>query len=213
MSKARQVFLLRIMIFTLSFIIAKPVLAEHHFQTTKKHQHSFKLSAREISWAIFHPFIAGKVFQLSKIALQTTDSLMSVGKISDLSGGSADAFKHAYWMATLTQNIGQKKAIRLGIIHEKVNYKSYTKGQSNQDSIASLMDLKNNEVGANISIKNSNVSNSKLIDKLLIAINAGELFMIKKDSLGNYLNCEGEIIDIKSRKNWGKGKCLISSFL
>ena len=40
----------------------------------------------------------------------------------DPSGGQVDAFRHAYWMARLNEEIGKNAAKSLGKAHEKENY-------------------------------------------------------------------------------------------
>ena len=43
----------------------------------------------------------------------------------DNNGGALDAFKHAFWMARLTQGIGHRASLSLGKAHEKGNYKAF----------------------------------------------------------------------------------------
>ena len=118
-------------------------------KNTKKTQRP-KISCPEKRWAVFHPFIAKKSYNLTKETLQVTDSVKN-SKIldGDINGGQVDAFKHAYWMALLSQNIKYKKALKLGKAHEKGNYKSFKKSlrkgfQTSQDQRSSEMDLWNN---------------------------------------------------------------------
>lgn len=169
---------------------------------------------REIVWGICHPFIAVKVQRISKRSMFVTDSIGKENILFDKSGGDLDAFKHSFWMASLSQEIKEKKAGRIGIIHEKVNYhqhkKALRKGKCVQDSTASLMDLKNNEVGIKIGSRNKNISEQKLIKKIIFAVENGELFVVKKDKKGNYLDCEGEILP-KTDCKWNKGRCLVKS--
>ena len=65
-----------------------------------------------------------------------------------------DAFRHAYWMARLTQSIGRKKALKLGEAHELGNYQDYLSGKVEEvhlpDSMSSVMDRWNNRLGAGI---------------------------------------------------------------
>ena len=64
--------------------------------------------------------------------------------------GQVDAFRHAFWMANLTKEIGWRRAKRLGLAHEKGNYKAYKKRKSEDgeipDKMSSEMDLFNNNV-------------------------------------------------------------------
>ncbi len=167
-----------------------------------------KLSGREIIWATTHPFIALKVQRLTKRALFITDSLEKAGVLADGSGGQLDAFKHSFWMALLAQNINGNKARKLGDIHEKVNYRQFKRGRANQDSTASLMDLKNNDIGIIIGKQYSDLSEKKLAEEIIKQIKNGLLFITSKDKDGNYLNCRGEKIPIEKTNKWNKGRCL-----
>ena len=169
------------------------------------------ISFREALWAITHPFIAPKVHKITKEALKTTKKIGEENILSDVNGGKLDAFKHAYWMALLSQEIKESKARRLGEIHEYVNYISYKRGKSNQDSLASAMDLLNNEAGINIGKNNKFTSTNQLINLVICDIKDGNMYIISKDSLGNYLDCDNKIIDLSKEKKWHKRKCLISS--
>ncbi len=173
-----------------------------------------KIVFREIVWGIFHPFSVVKVKRITKRSMQLTDSIGKYKILSDKSGGNLDAFKHSFWMASLAQNVKEKKARRIGIIHEKVNYRQYKralrKGRCVQDSTASLMDLKNNEVGIKIGSNNKNINEQELIKKIIFAVENGELFVVSKDKNGDYLDCNGGIIFNKDCK-WNKGRCLVKS--
>ena len=169
---------------------------------------------REIIWGICHPFIAIKVKNISRRSMFVTDSIGEKSILIDKSGGNLDAFKHSFWMASLSQNIKEKKARKIGIIHEKVNYKQHKralrKGKCTQDSTASLMDLENNDIGISIGIENRNIKESELIKLVIFAVKNGELFIVSKDEKGNYLDCNGEILP-KDDCKWNKGRCLVKS--
>ena len=169
------------------------------------------ISFREILWAVSHPFIAPKVYKLTKRAMHITKVIGRDSILLDINGGRLDAFKHAYWMALLSQEIKDKKAQRLGEIHEQVNYNSYKKDNFNQDSIASAMDLLNNEAGIKIGKNNNRLNNKQLSELIVNNIKKGNMYVIKKDSSGNYLDCDNRIIDLSKEKKWHKRKCLISS--
>ncbi|MDF1673085.1 MAG: hypothetical protein P1U41_06245, partial [Vicingaceae bacterium] len=87
-----------------------------------------KLSCPEKWWVIWHPFVAKKAFNVSQLARQKTDSIKQ-NKIlkGNGSGGQVDAFRHTFWMAKLTNEIGWRRAEKLGKAHEKGNYKDYKK--------------------------------------------------------------------------------------
>lgn len=181
----------------------------------KLKQSFIKLSKPERTWVIFHPFKAKKAYQISREALITTDSIAKqdvIGK--DRNGGQLDAFTHSFWMARSTQLIGKNASLRLGKAHEKGNYLTYKKRQLEDgitpDKPASDMDLFNNQVGAILGKKYENASKETIINHLVVSIRQGKLRMLKKDDLGNFLDCNGEIIPIKALKGkWENDKCLV----
>src|SRR5437868_602487 len=78
-----------------------------------------KLSCPEKRWVFFHLFIAKKAFKLTQQA-RATSKEMAKNPLTDgdENGGQVDAFRHAYWMALLSQNICWRKARGLGKAHE-----------------------------------------------------------------------------------------------
>ncbi len=179
----------------------------------------FKLSTPEKYWVIFHPFKANRAFNISNDAIKTTDSIYNVDVLdNDKNGGQTDAFKHSYWIASLTQEIGEKAALKLGVAHEKGNFRAFKKGKledgNNPDQPSSEMDLYNNEIGSKIALKNPDLSKMLLIETLITKIKAGKMKVLKKDDSGNFLTCEGSVIhaDFLVGK-WENDKCLIPSNL
>ena len=74
------------------------------------------------------------------------------------------------------------------------------------------MDLYNNEEGLKLIAKGSIVSKNGLIYRIINAIEKGKMKIIKKDKEGNFLRCNGEVINTEELKGkWGNDKCLISS--
>lgn len=176
-----------------------------------------KLSPSKRAWVIFHPFKAKKALIISKEANRVADSIKKSPLLdNDAAGGQVDAFRHAYWMASLHQEIGKNAAKSLGKAHEKENYQTYKKRKLEDgivpDKISSTMDLFNNEIGLSLTQKNRKVSKKGLIYKIINAIHAGKLKIIKKDSKGNFLTCDGKIILKESLKGkWKNNKCLVNS--
>ena len=174
-----------------------------------------KLSKPERTWVVFHPFKAKRAYQISKEALVTTDSIAKENRIGkDINGGQLDAFKHSFWMAKSTQHIGKSAALSLGRAHEKGNYQTYKKGQLEDgilpDKPASDMDLFNNQMGATLGEKYKYSSKKILINHMIDSIHQGKLRMLKKDSNGNFLDCQGQIIDMAAIKGkWENEKCLV----
>lgn len=176
-----------------------------------------KLQGAQKTWVLLHPFKAKKAFIVSREASRVSDSLrVSPLLDGDHAGGQVDAFRHAFWMALLRQQIGENPARSLGKAHEKDNYKTYKERKLEDgvipDKISSEMDLFNNEVGLTLSKKGNNLPKSGLIYRVINTIHQGKLKIIKKDKNGNFLTCNNEVIPKKSLVGkWENNKCLINS--
>ncbi len=177
----------------------------------------FDLSSPEKCWVVFHPCKAKNAFRISNETLRITDSVSSVKVLdNDINGGQLDAFKHSFWMARLSQEIGDKAALKLGKAHEKGNYHTFKKNQKEDgdvpDKSSSDMDLYNNNVGTKLGILNPDVSEKELIHIIINEIINGKMKILKKDPSGNFLTCDGMIISKESLKGkWENDKCLIFS--
>lgn len=74
------------------------------------------------------------------------------------------------------------------------------------------MDLFNNEIGLSLSRKGEKTSKKGLVYRVINAIKAGEMRIIKKDKNGNFLTCNGKLIDKETLKGrWKNNKCLVKS--
>ncbi len=148
-----------------------------------------KTSRPEKCWALGHPFIVKKTLRLTKEALQVADSIHRAGILKgSMSGGQPDAFKHAYWMALLVQDISAKKAFKLGKAHEKGNYLTYKKAKKkgladSHNKLASEMDLWNNGKGIEIGVKNKDVQETQLQQIIIDSIKSGAMRIILNGSL------------------------------
>lgn len=177
----------------------------------------FALSGPKRTWVLFHPFKAKKSLKISKETNRVADSIRKTNLLDgDASGGQVDAFRHAYWMARLRQEIGKSAARSLGKAHEKENYLTYKKNKLEDgivpDEISSKMDLYNNDQGLKLISKSSKVSKKGLIYRIVNAIQKGKMKVIKKDKKGNFLSCEDKLISKESLKGkWKNHKCLVSS--
>jgi len=116
-------------------------------------------------------------------------------------------------MLRLSQEIGAKKARRLGKAHEKGNYKAFKKNKKEDgeipDKISSDMDLFNNEIGIAI----ADTLTATNVKKVVISVvQSGKCKIIKKDQQGNYLTCSGSIIQQEELiGKWKNDKCLVNS--
>ena len=177
----------------------------------------FKLSGPKRTWVIFHPFKATKSLKISKEANRVADSIRKTNLLDgDAAGGQVDAFRHAYWMARLTQEIGKRSARSLGKAHEKENYLTYKKRKLEDgvvpDEISSTMDLHNNDEGIKLISRGSVVSKKGLIFRIINAIKAGKMRVIKKDKNGDFLTCDEKVLKNEELKGkWKNNKCLVNS--
>jgi hypothetical protein len=167
----------------------------------------WNLSAPYKKWVLFHPFKAKRVSD----SIAKTDLLDK-----DIAGGQVDAFRHAYWMARLRQEIGKCAAVSLGKAHEKDNYRTFKKNQTENgivpDKVSKEMDLFNNIVGLRYSEKGVLTSKNELTHKIINAVLMGDLKIIKKDTIGNFLTCEGALIPSEELlHSWQNRKCLVPS--
>ncbi len=177
------------------------------------------LSRPEKHWVMAHPFIAKKAFNCTERARFVTDSMQKNKILKDGNGGQLDAFRHAYWMALLTQEIPSNKAEKLGKAHEKGNYCDWKEGMKEDsvraDSMMCAMDLKNNLSGIDIgkSFRNDTASNKiSLVEKVLQADKLGKLVIIKKNAAGQFVDETGRLIVLSQyQEKWFVPKVLVRS--
>lgn len=183
----------------------------------KKYTGFFELSTPKKLWVMFHPFKAKKAFRISEETNKVSDSIRKTNLLDkDASGGQVDAFRHAFWMARLRQELGKTAARSLGKAHERENYKNFKKRKIEDgivpDEISSIMDLHNNEQGLALVVKGEKISQKELILRVLNAIKKGKMRVIKKDANGNFLTCNGKpILRSTLKGKWKNNKCLIPS--
>ncbi|MDP4205835.1 MAG: hypothetical protein Q8859_07555 [Bacteroidota bacterium] len=185
-----------------------------------------KITMKEVSsiswpekvWAIFHPFVVARAYKITKhveryIQEMPLDSVID----GDNNGGNSDAFRHAFWMASLSRKISRHKALSLGRAHERGNKRMFYKRQLEDgalpDEPSSAMDLENNKIGVNIGYRLKKVSEQVLVDSIKQAIAQGALWRLKKDSAGIFYDLYGKAIDLKLyRAKWENPKCLIKTY-
>lgn len=177
----------------------------------------FKLSTPIKTWVIFHPFKAKKSYAVSLETNKVADSIAKTNVLDkDIAGGQVDAFRHAYWMMRLKQEIGESAARSLGKAHEKENYITFKKNKKEDgvvpDKISSEMDLFNNDVGLTLISKKSKLSRKVIINRIVLAIREGKFKIVKKDNKGGFLNCKGgKLLKKQVRGKWENNKCLVKS--
>ncbi len=201
----------KIFLISLLSLLQFNILAQNKWQSFKK------LSSPEKRWVLFHPFVASKAYNISKEAKQLSDSLTKDTILDcDPNGGQVDAFRHAYWMARLTQEIGWHKAKSLGKAHEKGNYIQFLKGNKEDgglpDKVASDMDFLNNDIGIGIGLDYKKVPPDSLKKIIISRILNGEMWIILKNKEGKYIDCDGNTIqDSLLIGKWNTPKCLAKS--
>lgn len=177
----------------------------------------FKLSRYEKWWVLTHPFVAHKAFLITHETRMETDSMRKdISLDQDPYGGQVDAFRHAYWMARLAQNMKWKKAISLGVAHEKANYLSFKKNKKDEDgvlsdSLSSVMDLSNNKIGVALGCNFKSSSPAEIKTMIIHAILEGKMIVLKKNKTGDFLDCYGKVVLNSIEPNWFTPKCLVSS--
>ena len=177
----------------------------------------FKLSSPVKLWVITHPFAACKAASISKEALEMTKWIKNDQRLDGFdNGGQVDAFRHAYWMALLSQSFNCRKAFRLGLAHEKGNIRGFKKGRLEEgeppDSVSVAMDHYNNCVGVNIGFDYPNLSRQELAEIIITKILEGQLLIIKRNNDGKYLSCDGSVIENSQWKgHWNTSRCLVKS--
>jgi hypothetical protein len=173
----------------------------------------------ELRWTLLHPKAGNIGWKCALRARFVTDSLEKAGILRDGNGGQLDAFRHAYWMALMVQKTSPVRAEQLGQAHEKSNYKQFRRSKNEDgvvpDSMASVMDLFNNSTGIAIGLAWKNDTSAKkqsLISRIVAAINTGQLRILKKDTAGNFLTCNGKVISATEYKGkWNVPKCMVNS--
>ena len=123
------------------------------------------LTDAEKSYVKAHPHHVTTIMKSRDIAFSETKKRFGFNGRNDKS----DAFRHCFWSATLSRDIGFKNALEFTNAHE-----------SSPLNIAEekTMDLYNNSVGLRIGISMS--ENDKLSKMCNDALNAGKLKVIKK---------------------------------
>lgn len=176
------------------------------------------LPSSEKRWVRRHPHAALKVRAITSIVRKEVIDYSRKNLVDTLfNGGTADAFRHCYWMALCAQKIGSKKAQSLGEAHEKGNREQFEKGIKEdavlQDSISCLMDLHNNRIGIGIATDQKSIDAETLKFHILEKIKQGELRILRRNSQNQFTDCEGNIV-VKpggDQRKWELPYCLVPS--
>lgn len=175
------------------------------------------LSSPEKFWVIAHPFIASKALRISDRAKEVTQEESGKGVLDHYgNGGKLDAFRHAFWMATLGLAVNPRKAINLGKAHERGNERDFKKHRTEEgeipDLIAVEMDLWNNQIGISIAKSNPDAVEKEIRKRVKERIKNGNCKIIKKGNQGNFLSEDNELItDEEWKGKWINKRCLVKS--
>ena len=185
------------------------------FAATLFSQH--EISKYEYRWAMLHPFAAKRVQKHLAEAMDVYKEVKNTNELDGFeNGGTLDAFRHAFTMAYLVRYVQIDKLRKLGKSHEKGNeyffYKNHQEFGERADSLACVMDLRNNELGFEIGEKSKNVSKEELKNLIIVQIKEGNAWKLKKNSQNQYISCQNESILIEKYKGkWFLPKCLVKS--
>lgn len=175
------------------------------------------LSPPEWRWVLRHPFAAHKAWKVSRETIRTCSERRGKYPLdSALSGGNLDAFRHAYWMARLTQRIGERRARNLGIAHEKGNYRMFQKGKLEEgmrpDSLSSVMDLQNNEWGIKMGKENPKLVPQQISDLVMRELLDGKGIKLLCSMEGVWLDCNQKPIALFAySRRWYIPFCLVAT--
>ena len=176
-----------------------------------------RLRGPERRWVIWHPLVALDALSITMNTRKVTKEHAKNPLLDEYNtGGKLDAFRHVFWMASLSAEIKWKKAWRLGNAHEKANKKDWRKGRyedgSPPDKIAGEMDYWNNKIGLDIGKSNQSMSEEDLIQLVIRAITEGKCKIIRRNANGDFLDGEGNIIASSEwQGKWENFRCLIFS--
>ncbi len=170
------------------------------------------MSLKDKIWAAKNYSSIKKAEKISLKVLSVMDSLDRINFLGgNKEGGVFDAFRHIYWMYSLSKEIGEKKAERIGIIYENYNkYLFYEKGVNGYDSVGMVMDLFNNDLGINLS--KEEISDSLVFNKITNIILQGKAKIVKKNTLQQSLDeNDNVILDEEWKKSWINNRRLVNS--
>ena len=190
---------------TFLYCLVTNLVSQHH------------ISRYEYRWAIFHPFAAKKIKHLLPEIMIIYKSVKKEAILdTNESGGKLDAFRHTFTMAYLSSYVKTKKLKKLGVAHEKGNkhhfYHNLQEFGERADSLACVMDLRNNELGFEIGSKNLGVTKEELKQIVIKQIKQGNAWYLKRNTKNEYISCENEVIKLENYiGKWFLPKCLMKS--
>jgi hypothetical protein len=175
------------------------------------------LSKYEKHWAMVHPFAALKIkkHQAEMYAVYTEVKKQHILDNFE-NGGKLDAFRHTFAMAYFSKYIRPGKLRKLGKAHEKANHWQFLHHLADEDgelsdSLSSVMDLKNNDIALSLAKEVKKLSPEEIKQKVIVLVQAGAVFIIKRNAQGQYVDCNNQLIAPEKLKTWNTPKCLVKS--
>lgn len=180
-----------------------------------------QLGRNEKKWVLKHPVSALKIRKIKEkcdpiyFNIKKNPNLVAIGLDKFENGGKLDAFRHIFYSAAFATRVKKEKVIKLGIAHEKDNRLDFFENKKEEtelaDSISCEMDLLNNKVGVDLARTFKRMETLQLISELCLDhIKKGNVYFIKRDEKGNYLQCDGKLIKTEDYLGqWNIPKCLI----
>ncbi len=166
----------------------------------------------ELKWSVLHPFAALKVIMVKKQCDRYLEN-HPVELTGPSFGGNKDAFRHLFYMSAIASKIGAKKSRKLGVAHEKGNFRQWKKKRfedgSLADSLACVMDLRNNDTAIALTQRYGKLNLTELYQRSLRTIIEGRAWMLLYSTEGKRLNCNKEIIYTTTPRKWFVEGCLV----
>jgi hypothetical protein len=183
------------------------------FQSVSSAAQTPSLSLYEKRWALRHPVTALRIKKISRQLLPLYQDTLARERLDRYaSGGQLDAFRHVFYMAAFAQKINVSKLRELGRAHEKANYEQFKRGGQEEgevpDSLGSVMDLANNELGFKMGTKYKKMSLNELRSLVIQAVWEGEATILIRNAYGRYVDCNGREITAQELRRWNTPKCL-----
>lgn len=189
------------------FLFSSIFLSAQNFKAIYK-----SMSSKDKFWAVGHYNSVMTAINISKDVMKTMDSLDNEKFLGGNSeGGKFDAFRHIYWMYSLSSEIGEENARRIGEIYENYNYYVFTQRPlSGYDSVGMAMDLFNNDLG--IGLSKTIEDKSFVFKEIENIIIQGKAKVIKKNQNSESLDINGDIIPKEEWKSsWVNRRVLVNS--
>lgn len=169
-------------------------------------------------WSAMHLRHAADMYRISVECRDYAASQLGCYPLDSTSyGGTADAFRHGYWMARLAQDHSLRICISLGRAYERSNRMAFRQqrrqGQFLYDKTSQEMDLRNNLIGAELGRRMPDADQTAVADAVKRLIVTGQLYIIAVTPDGNFVAEDGSTMaPDQVPKCWDNGKVLMKSY-